>query len=725
MSYVTNPIANRLGVQQGWYNPLISLQPGLTNTSFITYLKCYLLMQEYLRHNQINLIFFEIKPLQKNKKLFHLFVYKNISYLEKNELTFGSRNELNNSGFLKLAMYLSQQKIKLHKFKSKKSYGINSFNFYKNYVPANRFAELRNITKLSLIKSKAPDLQLYAGRAATKAQTYRRLFKFNEIYSRPSDQKNDTYYKKKRLVLEAYESDFIQADSFKQDQQKRKNKRRWHKTKSNYNADLELKLASQKLKYDTTLWLRKYSNKRNFKSNGLQTYKIAPSYLRLAAIRMKDEEYAKTVNNVFLSSQKYFLKSFSKTKFDQNKVASYKKAYETSNQSFGLVNEQPEDKEHLKIQNDNWSQALQIRNWFSTKYSAKEIKQQSTKRYRYKKFKKMWYILRSNLLCQPILPKISHFLFSFRSAPKSLQSLLWRWFEKSKLANPLQFIFFINSYAAKKNALSYKLQDIKFRRKFNKLKKIQLVWKNRAFYDFKSKKELNLQTGDRLPFTRYMSFINSYRKQQRFYNPWFIKNVLWAGKFETQSNDIKPLFFYRNFETQFQKLNIEFRFFIEKYIQQYLRFPVIVKIKNVNSFIDSRSNRNTIDYTKQNFLKSLVGKSFFIRLLHALLNTERIFNPQIFIDLIATEMQKTNNYKKLVRNMVLMFSALHSEHIMGYKIVIDGKLGGSKGKSTKQIFKMQRKEKIPVQTFTKNISYALGVARTSAGLFGIRMWLYY
>jgi hypothetical protein len=156
-----------------------------------------------------------------------------------------------------------------------------------------------------------------------------------------------------------------------------------------------------------------------------------------------------------------------------------------------------------------------------------------------------------------------------------------------------------------------------------------------------------------------------------------------------------------------------------------LGFPIVAKIKNINDFVDLRSHQKTIDYTKHIFLKSVAGKNFFTRLLYLLLNSERVFNPQLFINLIASEMQKTNNYKKLVNNMIFMFSTLHSEHIMGYKILIDGKLGGSKGKSTKQIFKLQNKEKIPIQTFTKKVSYALGVARTPAGLFGIRMWLYY
>ena len=224
-----------------------------------------------------------------------------------------------------------------------------------------------------------------------------------------------------------------------------------------------------------------------------------------------------------------------------------------------------------------------------------------------------------------------------------------------------------------------------------------------------------------LAFTRYMGFINTYQKQQKFSKMDFFKmaSIKRIGKIKTEK--IKSKFIFYNFETQFQKINVEFKIFIEKYMQRYLNFPIMAKIKNISDFIDIRSNQKKFNYQTHVFLKPLAGKNFFIRLLYTLLNMERIFNPQVFIDLIATEMQKTTNYRHLVGNMIYMFSILHSKHIMGYKVLIDGKLGGSKGQSSKQIFKLQRKEKIPVQTFKKNVSYALGVARTRAGLFGIRM----
>jgi len=81
----------------------------------------------------MHLVFFEIKPLQKNKKLIHLFIYKSISHLEKNQLTFYSRKELMKNGFLQLAIYLHQHKIKHYKFKSQKGHSIATLHsdFYK------------------------------------------------------------------------------------------------------------------------------------------------------------------------------------------------------------------------------------------------------------------------------------------------------------------------------------------------------------------------------------------------------------------------------------------------------------------------------------------------------------------------------------------------------------------------------------------------------------------
>jgi len=78
MSNITNPIANRLGIQLGWHNSLLPLNSGLTNIGFIAYLKNYLLIKEYLLYHQIDVLFFEIKHLAHNYKLLHILIYKSL-----------------------------------------------------------------------------------------------------------------------------------------------------------------------------------------------------------------------------------------------------------------------------------------------------------------------------------------------------------------------------------------------------------------------------------------------------------------------------------------------------------------------------------------------------------------------------------------------------------------------------------------------------------------------
>jgi hypothetical protein len=104
-------------------------------------------MQEYLRYNKLNLVFFEIKPLLKNKKLISLFIYKNILHLAKNELTFDARKELTKNGFLQLASYLYRKKIKLDPFKSKRIYQIQYYDYCKKNDLANQSSALQAVLK--------------------------------------------------------------------------------------------------------------------------------------------------------------------------------------------------------------------------------------------------------------------------------------------------------------------------------------------------------------------------------------------------------------------------------------------------------------------------------------------------------------------------------------------------------------------------------------------------
>lgn len=94
--------------------------------------------------------------------------------------------------------------------------------------------------------------------------------------------------------------------------------------------------------------------------------------------------------------------------------------------------------------------------------------------------------------------------------------------------------------------------------------------------------------------------------------------------------------------------------------------------------------------------------------------------PQLIADLIAHELTIPRKHKPLLRNINALFDAVHSRYILGYKIVVDGKLNGVM-KSTKQIIKFKGKDKMPVQEFHKRVLYALGVSRNYTGVFGVRV----
>lgn len=89
----TTPIANRLGLNRGWINPAASVL--LLNTkdtsslaaisSELLYLKSYLLIKEYLRFQQINLVAFDIKAVTPHVNVFYLTLYQHMLYTYKKD----------------------------------------------------------------------------------------------------------------------------------------------------------------------------------------------------------------------------------------------------------------------------------------------------------------------------------------------------------------------------------------------------------------------------------------------------------------------------------------------------------------------------------------------------------------------------------------------------------------------------------------------------------------
>jgi hypothetical protein len=173
-----------------------------------------------------------------------------------------------------------------------------------------------------------------------------------------------------------------------------------------------------------------------------------------------------------------------------------------------------------------------------------------------------------------------------------------------------------------------------------------------------------------------------------------------------------------------KKIQLHLKLFIEKHFESISNMPVFAKIKNITDYSNLFARQKQRKFKKKLFLKRFYKDDFFWKLLSSVINTQKYMFPQILADFLATELTFDRKHRRLLRNFKLIFSAFRSDYIMGYKILVDGKLNGVM-KTTKQVLKLQNKEKVPVQTFDKKISYALGVSRTFAGLFGVHVWLYY
>ena len=241
-------------------------------------------MQEYLRHNQINLVFFEIKPLQKNKKLIHLFVYQNIFHFEDNDSGFGSQNELDQNGFLQLFMYLHQRKFNFNKFKVKKNYKIN----YSGIFNKNKFTTFQKIIQPNYkkyfkkwkknswqLKKKNPQVyekkllntkrklltkRIFMKRLVLDVQNiWDTVFKFNKrIKYQPNINKNKKFYKKIRVRL-AWKLSKMHFRNVKKYKKKYKKTNKWwlrkHKNKFKPRTP---KLSRRRIIESTKLFLRGY-----------------------------------------------------------------------------------------------------------------------------------------------------------------------------------------------------------------------------------------------------------------------------------------------------------------------------------------------------------------------------------------------------------------------------------------------------------------------------------
>lgn len=97
--------------------------------------------------------------------------------------------------------------------------------------------------------------------------------------------------------------------------------------------------------------------------------------------------------------------------------------------------------------------------------------------------------------------------------------------------------------------------------------------------------------------------------------------------------------------------------------------------------------------------------------------TEPATEAQLVAELIAFQMTKRVNHKRAMKKAISQALGLGCE---GVKIKCSGRLDGAEI-ARNEIYKYG---KVPLQTFRADIDYGFGVAKTTYGTNGVKVWIY-
>ncbi|PKM91260.1 30S ribosomal protein S3 [Candidatus Falkowbacteria bacterium HGW-Falkowbacteria-1] len=130
---------------------------------------------------------------------------------------------------------------------------------------------------------------------------------------------------------------------------------------------------------------------------------------------------------------------------------------------------------------------------------------------------------------------------------------------------------------------------------------------------------------------------------------------------------------------------------------------------------------NGVEELKKNVHKKFLSNPMKIRLGDINVNIKEVENPnlsaQINVQSIALEIEKRVPFRKVMKQAL---SRVERAGALGVKIMVSGRLNGAEiARSEKLIF-----GKLPLSTLRANIDYARGVAHTTYGSIGVKVWVY-
>ena len=130
---------------------------------------------------------------------------------------------------------------------------------------------------------------------------------------------------------------------------------------------------------------------------------------------------------------------------------------------------------------------------------------------------------------------------------------------------------------------------------------------------------------------------------------------------------------------------------------------------------------NGIEELKKKIHVKFLSNPAGIRMSHIGINIKEVSNPnlsaQIIIQQMILDIEKRQPFRKVIKQVI---AKVERAGALGVKVAIAGRLNGAEIARTEKLVS----GKVPLNTLRADIDYARGVAHTTYGCIGMKVWIY-
>lgn len=126
---------------------------------------------------------------------------------------------------------------------------------------------------------------------------------------------------------------------------------------------------------------------------------------------------------------------------------------------------------------------------------------------------------------------------------------------------------------------------------------------------------------------------------------------------------------------------------------------------------------------KQNTLSQFKKRVFIKRLVPSLMIFSKYLEPQLLADELAKVIKNVKKHRWILKDLHKILKTLPLKRGLGYKIALIGRINGAR--KTRLFSLTKFKQHKSHQTLSKNVNFAMSQAKARIGTFGIKVWTYY